>query len=87
MTKSVLAVARQAVSVAAETLPAYSSPSSKKTHTRHQLFALLVVREFLKTDYRGLEQHLRAGPIGGPRSVCAIASPTTRRSRRRPTGC
>jgi len=59
MTKSVLAVARQAVSVAAETLPAYASKFSKKTYTQHQLFALLAVREFLKTDYRGLEQHLR----------------------------
>ena len=39
-------------------LPAYSSPYSKKTYTQHQLFALLAVREFLGTDYRGLEQYL-----------------------------
>ena len=59
MTKSALAVARQALATAAAALPAYASKFSKKTYTQHQLFALLAVREFLRTDYRGLEQHLR----------------------------
>jgi hypothetical protein len=59
MTKSALAVARQALSAARAALPAYSSPFSKRTYTQHQLFALLAVRQFLRTDYRGLEQHLR----------------------------
>jgi hypothetical protein len=58
MTKSPLKLAKQALAVAKDALPAYSSPFSKKTYTQHQLFALLAVREFLKTDYRGLEQYL-----------------------------
>ena len=59
MTKSALAVARQALDIAKESLPAYGSKFSKKTYTQHQLFALLAVRQFLRTDYRGIEQHLR----------------------------
>jgi hypothetical protein len=59
MTKSALAVARHALSAARDALPAYSSPFSKRTYTQRQLFALLAVRQFLRTDYRGLEQHLR----------------------------
>lgn len=51
MTKSALAVARDA-------LPAFASKFSKKTYTQHQLFAVLAVRTFLKTDYRGIEQPL-----------------------------
>jgi hypothetical protein len=59
MTKSALAVARQALGAARAALPAYSSPFSKRAYTQHQLVALLAVRQFLRTDYRGLEQHLR----------------------------
>jgi hypothetical protein len=59
MTKSALAVARQALDAARAALPAYASKFSKRAYTQHQLFALLAVREFLRTDYRGLEQHLR----------------------------
>lgn len=59
MTKSALAVARQALEAARAALPAYSSKFSKKTYTQHQLVAALAVRQFLKTDYRGVEQHLR----------------------------
>jgi hypothetical protein len=58
MTKSPLALARTALAVAADALPAYSSKFSRKDFTQHQLFALLVLREFLKQDYRGLEQLL-----------------------------
>ena len=59
MTKSPLALARTALAVAAEALPKYSSKYSKHDFTQHQLFALLALREFLKTDYRGLEALLR----------------------------
>jgi hypothetical protein len=59
MTKSALAVARQALEAARAALPAYSSKFSKKTYTQHQLLAALAVRQFLKADYRGIEQHLR----------------------------
>ena len=59
MTKSPLALARAALAAAAEALPAYSSKYSRKDFTQHQLFAVLAVREFLKQDYRGIEQLLR----------------------------
>jgi hypothetical protein len=59
MTQSPLALVRAAVAVAAEALPVYSSKFSKHDFTQHQLFALLTLRAFLKTDYRGLEALLR----------------------------
>ena len=59
MTKSPLAVARTALDVAREAVPAYSSKFSRHDFTQHQHFALLALREFLKTDYRGLEQILK----------------------------
>src|SRR4051812_41235057 len=59
MTKSPLAVARMALSVARESIPALSNKFSPKDFTQHQDFALLAPREFLKTDYRGLEQYLK----------------------------
>lgn len=59
MTKSVLAVARQALATAAGVLPAYPSKYARKDYTQHQLFALLSVRAFLGLDYRGTEQLVR----------------------------
>jgi hypothetical protein len=59
MTKSPLALARIALSVARDSIPAYSSKFSPRRYTQHQLFALLALREFLKVDYRGLEQILK----------------------------
>jgi hypothetical protein len=59
MTKSALAVARQALEAARAAVPAYASKFSKKTFTQHQHLAILAVRQFLRTDYRGVEQHLR----------------------------
>jgi hypothetical protein len=59
MTKSPLALARTALATAQAALPAYSSKFSRHDYTLHQLFALLVLREFLKVDYRGLEQVLK----------------------------
>ena len=56
MTKSPRAVAREALRLAREALPAYSSKYSRQDFTQHQLFALLALRTFLKTDYRGLTQ-------------------------------
>jgi hypothetical protein len=58
MTKSPRAVAREALRLAQETLPAYSSKFSRKDFTQHQLFALLALKTFLKTDYRGVAQVL-----------------------------
>ena len=59
MTKSPLKLARMALSVAQESIPAYSSKFSRKDFTQHQHFAMLALREFLRTDYRGLEAMLR----------------------------
>jgi len=58
MTKSPRAVAREALRLAQESLPAYSSKFSRKDYTQHQLFALLALKTFFKTDYRGLAQML-----------------------------
>src|SRR6516225_4593773 len=59
MTKSPRAVAREALQLAREALPAYSCRTSRHDFTQHQLFALLALKTFFKTDYRGLEQLMR----------------------------
>jgi hypothetical protein len=56
MTKSPRRVAREALALAREALPAYSCPTSRKDYTQHRLFALLALKTFLKTDYRGVIQ-------------------------------
>jgi hypothetical protein len=61
-TKSPLALAREALSVAQEAIPAYSSKFSRHDYTQHQHFALLSLRDLLKTDYRGLEALVRDWP-------------------------
>src|SRR5215211_2287046 len=58
MTKSPRAVAREALRVAQEALPAYSSKYSRKDFTQHQLFATLALKTFLRTDYRGVQAQL-----------------------------
>jgi hypothetical protein len=59
MTKSPRAVAREALRLAQEALPAYSSKFSRKDFTQHQLFAVLTLKTFFKTDYRGVVQLLK----------------------------
>lgn len=54
MTKSPVGLARQALCVAESALPAHSSKYSRHDFTQHQLFAILVLRQFFKTDYRGI---------------------------------
>ena len=54
MTKSPLRLARVALSVGESALPEYSGKFSRKDFTQPQLFAVLVVRRFLRTDYRGM---------------------------------
>ena len=58
MTKSPRAVAREALRLARESLAPYSATRSRKDFTQHQLFAVLALKTFLKTDYRGVVQHL-----------------------------
>ena len=54
MTKSAVRLAREALAVGRAALPAYASRFSKHDFTQPQLFAMLVLRQFLKTDYRGV---------------------------------
>jgi hypothetical protein len=54
MTKSALAVARESLAVGQRSLPVYASKYSRKDYTLPQLFSLLVLRKFFRTDYRGV---------------------------------
>lgn len=54
MTKSAVALAREALAVGERALPRYSSRYSRHDYTQAQLFALLALKQFLKTDYRGV---------------------------------
>lgn len=58
LTKSPLSVVREALSLAREKLHTYAHKFSPKKFTQPQLFACLVLKTFLKTDYRGLVAHL-----------------------------
>ena len=49
----------EAWEVSQNSLRAFSHRFSPKKFTPHQLFACLVLKSFLKTDYRGVVQHLR----------------------------
>ena len=60
--KSPKAVARAALESAQRVLPFYTHPNSPKKFTQHQLFACLVLKNFLKTDYRGVVAHLNDHP-------------------------
>ena len=54
MAKSAVQVAREALAAGRAALPEYGSRYSRKDYTQPQLFALLVLRQFLRTDYRGV---------------------------------
>jgi Transposase DDE domain len=56
------AVARAALEAAQRVLPFYTHPNSPKVFTQHQLFACLVLKNFWKTDYRGVVAHLADHP-------------------------
>jgi hypothetical protein len=58
-TKSALAVAQLALEAARKTFTNYSCPKSPRKFTQPQLVACLVVKEFLRLDFRGLQQRLR----------------------------
>jgi hypothetical protein len=53
MTKSPRRVAREALRLAQEALPAYSCRTSRHDFTQAQLVAILALKTFLKADYRG----------------------------------
>jgi hypothetical protein len=83
MTKSPRALAKEALRVAQESLPLYSSKYSRKDFTQHQLFAVLVLKAFFKTDYRGvvklledfaeLRQELGLGEVPHYSTLCYAA--------------
>lgn len=52
MTKSPRAVAQEALRPAKDALPEYTSARSRKDFTSHQLFAILALKTFFRTDYR-----------------------------------
>jgi hypothetical protein len=54
MSKSSVRVAREALAAGRAALPEYGSRFSRRDYTQAQLFALLVLRQFLRTDYRGV---------------------------------
>lgn len=58
LTKSPLRVARQALVAATAALRPYAHKYSPQKFTQPQLFACLVLKTFLKTDYRGVAAHL-----------------------------
>jgi hypothetical protein len=58
MTKSPIALAREALQAGQQALNPYSCKYSPHRYTQAQLFALLVLRQFFKTDYRGVIQLL-----------------------------
>jgi hypothetical protein len=57
-TKDPIAVARAALKAGRKALPPYSHPKSPHKYTQAQLFAMLVLREFLRLDYRKLVVYL-----------------------------
>lgn len=57
--KSPKAVLVTAWRIAQSSLKAYSHRYSPKKFTQHQLFAVLVLKNFLQTDYRGVVQQLK----------------------------
>jgi Transposase DDE domain len=60
--KSPRAVLLAALATAERALPRYSHRNSPKTFTQQQLFACLVLKNFLKADYRGVVAHLADCP-------------------------
>src|SRR4051794_27309254 len=54
MTKSPRRVAQEALRLAKDVLPVYASRFSRQDYTQHPLFALLALKAFLNTDYRGV---------------------------------
>lgn len=53
-TKSPVRVAREALRIGEQSLAAYGHKHSPKKYTQAQLFAMLALKHFFKTDYRGI---------------------------------
>lgn len=59
MTKSPMVLAKLALKTAQEVLSPYSDLRSRHDFTQAQVFAILTLRQFFKTDYRGIIRILR----------------------------
>jgi len=55
-------LAREALKLAQRALPLYGSARSRHDFTLPQLFTILVLRQFFRTDYRGIVQILHDFP-------------------------
>lgn len=58
MSRSGLAVAKKAYATAKKSIPKYSTLQASHKFTQHQLFAVLVLRQFFRLDYRSTVQLL-----------------------------
>ena len=54
MTKSPRAVATEALRLAQDARPPYPAARGRQDFTQHQLFAVLALQTFFRTDYRGI---------------------------------
>lgn len=70
MTKSPVALAQKALQIATASLEPFSNKYSPRRYTQPQLLAILTLRQFFKTDYRGIEQILR--DLGDLRRVLGL---------------
>jgi len=68
--KSTLTVARMALRAAQGAMPPYAHPKSPKKFTQPQLVACLIVKEFLRLDYRGI--HVLLGEWSDLREVLEL---------------
>ena len=59
MSKSPRAIARIALEIGQAALPPYAHKFSPRRYSQAQLFACLVLRQFFRTDYRGIIQILK----------------------------
>jgi len=61
-TKNPIALARAALAAGKDALAPYSCPKSPHKFTQPQLFAMLVLKQFFKQDYRGTVEMVRQLP-------------------------
>ena len=97
MTKSPRALVREALRVARDAVPAYSSKFSRKDFTQPQLFALLALKTFFKTDYRGavallddfpeLRADLSLDKVPHYSTLCYAAGRLLKKGRSSPSSC
>lgn len=57
-----MALARQALRIAKESIPLYSHPFARRDFNQHQLFAVLTLRQSLETDLCGIIGILENSP-------------------------